>query len=73
MRDPLTPATVGDEGRDVAFVQRRLHVYPADGVFRDDLATRVRGVQLALGRDVTGDIDNDLFAILGWEDDGGSH
>lgn len=61
------PARVGDTGADISYIQRRLHVYPADGLFTETLATRIRGVQLAMSLDVDGEINDSLARKLGWK------
>ena len=56
----------GDEGPEIVWLQTRLHS-PLSGVFDDELASRVRGFQLAAGIRVTGVVDQDTVDELGME------
>ncbi len=57
----LTPARPGDIGDDIAYIQRKLGVFPASGVFDDNTAARIRGVQRLLSLPVTGELDSSTY------------
>lgn len=60
----LLPARQGDHGDDIAWVQKRLGHVPADGVFDEVLAARVRGFQWAWGIAPSGLLDDETWAKL---------
>lgn len=60
----LTPARPGDMGDDIAYVQRKLGVFPASGVFDENTAARVRGMQRLFSLPVTGELDARTYTAL---------
>jgi peptidoglycan hydrolase-like protein with peptidoglycan-binding domain len=64
MRARLVPASLGDDGPDVAWAQGKLGIAPADGVFDEATAARVRGLQLANRLPITGELDGETVACL---------
>ena len=64
MRARLIPASLGDDGPDVAWAQGKMGITPADGVFDEATAARVRGLQLANRLPITGELDGDTVACL---------
>ena len=64
MKARLRPATVGDSGPDVAWAQGKLGIAPADGVFDEATAARVRGLQLANRLSITGELDEETVSCL---------
>lgn len=64
MRPRLIPAAVGDSGPDVAWAQGKLGIAPADGVFDEATAARVRGLQLANRLPISGELDQETVACL---------
>lgn len=58
------PLSLGDAGDDVLIVQRRLSA-PMTGVFDDDTAARVRGVQRMARRKQTGVVDAETAEAIG--------
>lgn len=61
MADGLGP---GDESPVIATCKRKLGVFPADEVFTDALAQRIRGLRLAHGLEMGELIDGDVLKIL---------
>ncbi len=64
MRARLLPASLGDSGPDVAWAQAKLGVSPADGVFDEATAARVRGLQLANRLAISGELDQETVECL---------
>lgn len=57
--------SLGDEGPDVLIVQRKVDA-PMTGVFDDDTAARIRGVEKRMGRkEQTGVVDAGVAEVLG--------
>lgn len=56
--------SVGDSGRDVEAIQRRLG-QPVDGKYSLDTAAAVRGLQRRRGLDPTGEVDLDTAESIG--------
>lgn len=55
----------GDCSPIIEACKRLLGVFPADGFFSEELAQRIRGVQLMAGVERHGLIDEDLLNRLG--------
>lgn len=64
MKARLVPASLGDDGPDVAWAQGKLGIAPADGVFDEATAARLRGLQLANRLPITGELDSETVACL---------
>jgi len=64
MRARLVPASLGDDGPDVAWAQGKLGIAPADGVFDEATAARVRGIQLTNRLPITGELDQETVTCL---------
>lgn len=64
MRARLVPASLGDSGPDVAWAQAKLGIAPADGVFDEATAARVRGIQLTSRLPITGELDQETVTCL---------
>lgn len=64
MKARLVPASLGDSGPDVAWAQGKLGIAPADGVFDEATAARVRGIQLTNRLPVSGELDQETVACL---------
>lgn len=64
MKARLVPASLGDSGPDVAWAQSKLGIAPADGVFDEATAARVRGIQLTNRLPVSGELDQETVACL---------
>lgn len=60
----LIPARLGDEGEDVAYVQRRLGVFPVTSKLDPNTVVRIRGFQYLNGLLVTGELDAETFNTL---------
>lgn len=60
----LVPARLGDEGEDIAYVQRKLGAFPASGILDENTASRIRGIQRIFGFDVTGELDPKTLAAI---------
>lgn len=61
---------VGDSGGDVKIVQRKL-LDEITGTFSEENAARVRGLQLAKGLPVSGEVDEPTAEVLGESADAG--
>lgn len=60
----LVPARLGDSGDDIAYVQRKLGVFPADGVLDEKTQARIRGAQYIFGMDPTGELDAKTYLAV---------
>ncbi len=58
------PLSIGDEGRDVEVVQRKLGAR-ISGVYQEDTARRVRGVQRKMGLLESGEVDTETAEAIG--------
>ncbi len=60
----LDPARLGDSGPDIAYVQRRLGVFPVSSVLDENTAARIRGIQYVFDLPVTGELDAKTYIAL---------
>lgn len=55
----------GDRDPHIAYVKRKLGIFPVDQEFDSSLAQRIRGIQLMYGIPITGNLDVETSRAAG--------